>query len=78
MTTLNFNLQHTIDAAAIRIGNTRDEIMDFIVDLDLSVAESDFTEDLVIKLIESLEIESVASIREKVAAILQRLEGLES
>jgi len=53
-TTLNFNLRHAIDADDLTRENTRKEIIEFILALDLSIGECDFTADLIERLQSSL------------------------
>jgi len=77
-TTLNFNLSHALDAGDLISENTKPELLEFITALDSAIEEPDFTESLILKLAESLNIETVASVHEKITALLQKLEGQES
>lgn len=73
--TITLNYPVTVSAFEIRLQNTRNEIMDFIMKLDFEVAEADFTETLIIKLANALASDSKTSTMVEIGNKIAAMQG---
>jgi len=73
--TTTISIYHALDADAVKRENTQDEIADFIMELDSAVAESDFTEKLILDLAKSLSGDAKTSDMARIADRIASMEG---
>ena len=71
-------MTHALDADAIKRENTKNEIADFIMELDGCVGESSFTEGLILDLARSLANDVKCSDMIRIGDEIANLEGFKS
>ena len=65
----------TLSANELKRENTRDELMEFIMELDFAIAEADFTETLILKLATALAADSKTSTMVEIGNKIAALQG---
>lgn len=75
--TTEISLTHALCPHDLRLENRREDIFEFIIDLDAAVAESDFTERLIMRLATSLANDSKTSTMQAIGLKISELKGYE-
>lgn len=65
----------TLSAADLERENSRETLMEFIMELDFKVAESEFTEDLILKLATALAADSRTSTMIRIGNKIAAMQG---
>ena len=72
---MTLTISINMSASSLTRDSTRDEIMDFILDLDSEIAEADFTETLILKLATALAADSKTSTMVEIGNKIAALQG---
>lgn len=73
--TTTLSIQTTLSPSNLCRENSKEEIMDLIMELDFAVAEADFTETLILKLAEALAADSKTSTMMEIGLKIAALKG---
>lgn len=73
--TTTLSIQTTLSASDLCRENSKDEIMNLIMELEFVVAEADFTETLILKLATALSADSKTSTMVKIGNKIAALQG---
>lgn len=73
--TANLSIQTTLSAAELKRENSKNELMEFIIELDSEIAEVDFTETLILKLAAALAVDSKTSRMIDIGTEISKMKG---
>lgn len=76
--TTTMRITRTLSASEIKHENSIEEIAEFILELDIAIADAAFTESLILKLASSLAADSKTSTMASIGRKISKMEGYES